>query len=81
MTIGNFVGAYFLSLQDVFGRRAVNFAGNAIVITAGLMQGELVVSSRASSNDLFLTRGRPCTKPTGLHGRSFHPWIRQRPYE
>lgn len=41
MTIGNFVGAYFLSLQDVFGRRAVNFVGNAIVIAAGLMQGEL----------------------------------------
>ena len=39
MTIGNFCGSYFLALQDVYGRRAVNFAGNAIVIVAGLMQG------------------------------------------
>ena len=39
MTIGNFCGSYFLALQDVYGRRAINFAGNAIVIVAGLMQG------------------------------------------
>ena len=39
MTIGNFCGSYFLALQDVYGRRAVNFGGNAIVIVAGLMQG------------------------------------------
>jgi hypothetical protein len=39
MTIGNFCGSYFLALQDVCGRRAVNFGGNAIVIVAGLMQG------------------------------------------
>jgi len=39
MTIGNFCGSYFLALQDVYGRRAVNFTGNVIVIVAGLMQG------------------------------------------
>lgn len=39
MTIGTFCGSYFLALQDVYGRRAVNFAGNAIVIAAALMQG------------------------------------------
>ena len=38
MTIGNFCGAYFLSLQDVIGRRGVNFLGNALVIVASLMQ-------------------------------------------
>lgn len=81
MTIGNFVGAYFLSLQDVFGRRVVNFAGNAIVIAAGLMQGESRDVVQSIIKKKLLTYGRPRTKPTGLHGRPFHSWIRQRPYE
>lgn len=39
MTIGNFCGSYFLALQDIIGRRSVNFIGNVLVIVAGLMQG------------------------------------------
>jgi MFS family permease len=39
MQIGTFCGAPFLALADVIGRRGVNFAGNAIVIVAALMQG------------------------------------------
>jgi MFS family permease len=39
MQIGTFVGAPFLALSDVIGRRGVNFLGNAIVIVAALMQG------------------------------------------
>ncbi len=39
MTIGNIVGAPFVSLADVIGRRGVNFLGNAIVLIASLMQG------------------------------------------
>ncbi|KAJ9137145.1 Sugar transporter [Pleurostoma richardsiae] len=39
MTIGNFVGAPFLALGDVIGRRGVNFLGNFIVIVAAFMQG------------------------------------------
>lgn len=39
MTIGTFVGAPFLALGDVIGRRGVNFLGNAIVVIAALVQG------------------------------------------
>lgn len=39
MTIGTFVGAPFLSLSDVIGRRGVNFLGNALVVVAALLQG------------------------------------------
>lgn len=39
MTIGNFVGAPFVALGDVIGRRGVNFIGNLIVIVAALLQG------------------------------------------
>ncbi|KAK7740493.1 hypothetical protein SLS53_005336 [Cytospora paraplurivora] len=39
MTIGTFVGAPFLALGDVIGRRGVNFAGNLIVVVAALIQG------------------------------------------
>lgn len=39
MTIGTFVGAPFLALGDVIGRRGINFLGNAIVIVAALVQG------------------------------------------
>lgn len=39
MTIGNFMGAPFLALGDVIGRRGINFLGNAIVIVAALLQG------------------------------------------
>ncbi|KAH8898367.1 general substrate transporter [Thozetella sp. PMI_491] len=39
MQIGTFVGAPFLALSDVIGRRGINFLGNAIVIVAALMQG------------------------------------------
>ncbi|KAI0128303.1 putative MFS sugar transporter protein [Xylariales sp. AK1849] len=39
MTVGTFVGAPFLALGDTFGRRGVNFIGNAIVIVAALLQG------------------------------------------
>ncbi|KAG9698977.1 MFS general substrate transporter, partial [Aureobasidium melanogenum] len=38
MTIGTVCGAPFLGLADVIGRRGVNFAGNAIVIFAALLQ-------------------------------------------
>ncbi|KAI0379607.1 putative MFS sugar transporter protein [Hypomontagnella monticulosa] len=39
MTIGTFVGAPFLALGDTFGRRGVNFVGNALVVVAALLQG------------------------------------------
>lgn len=39
MTVGNFLGAPFLALGDVIGRRGVNFLGNFIVIVAALIQG------------------------------------------
>lgn len=39
MTIGTFVGAPFLALGDVIGRRGINFLGNAIVVIAALVQG------------------------------------------
>ncbi|KAF7553819.1 hypothetical protein G7046_g6985 [Stylonectria norvegica] len=39
MQIGIFVGAPFLSLSDVFGRRGVNFLGNLLTIIAAFMQG------------------------------------------
>ncbi|KAK3933727.1 putative mfs sugar transporter protein [Diplogelasinospora grovesii] len=39
MLIGTFVGAPFLSLSDVVGRRGINFIGNLIVVVAALMQG------------------------------------------
>lgn len=39
MTIGTICGAPFLSLQDVIGRRGVNFLGNVLVIMAALLQG------------------------------------------
>lgn len=39
MTIGNIVGAPFLSLGDVIGRRGINVLGNLIVIVASLVQG------------------------------------------
>ncbi|KAG9604194.1 MFS general substrate transporter, partial [Aureobasidium melanogenum] len=38
MTIGTVCGAPFLGLADVIGRRGVNFAGNAIVVFAALLQ-------------------------------------------
>ncbi|KAJ5799508.1 uncharacterized protein N7518_001576 [Penicillium psychrosexuale] len=39
MQIGVVCGAPFMGLADVIGRRGINFAGNAIVIFASLMQG------------------------------------------
>jgi MFS family permease len=39
MQIGTVCGAPFMALSDVVGRRGINFAGNAIVIFASLMQG------------------------------------------
>jgi MFS family permease len=39
MTIGNLVGAPFLTFSDIIGRRGINFAGNAIVIVAAILQG------------------------------------------
>ncbi|KAJ5288001.1 hypothetical protein N7478_003687 [Penicillium angulare] len=39
MSIGTVCGAPFMSLADVFGRRGINFAGNAIVIVAAILQG------------------------------------------
>ncbi|KAJ6143323.1 Major facilitator superfamily domain general substrate transporter [Penicillium samsonianum] len=39
MQIGIVCGAPFMGLADVIGRRGINFAGNAIVIFASLMQG------------------------------------------
>ncbi|PSR78938.1 sugar transporter [Coniella lustricola] len=39
MTIGTFVGAPFLALGDVIGRRGINFLGNLIVVIAALVQG------------------------------------------
>ncbi|KAJ5950865.1 Major facilitator superfamily domain general substrate transporter [Penicillium vulpinum] len=39
MQIGTVCGAPFMGLADVVGRRGINFAGNAIVIFAALMQG------------------------------------------
>lgn len=39
MQIGTVCGSPFMGLADVVGRRGINFAGNAIVIFASLMQG------------------------------------------
>ena len=39
MTIGGFCGAPFLAFGDVIGRRGINFAGNAIVLVAAILQG------------------------------------------
>ncbi|CAI7635541.1 unnamed protein product [Penicillium glandicola] len=39
MQIGTVCGAPFMGLADVIGRRGINFAGNAIVLFAALMQG------------------------------------------
>ncbi|CAG7992631.1 unnamed protein product [Penicillium olsonii] len=39
MQIGTVCGSPFMALSDVIGRRGINFAGNAIVIFASLMQG------------------------------------------
>ncbi|KAJ5793663.1 Major facilitator superfamily domain general substrate transporter [Penicillium paradoxum] len=39
MQIGTVCGAVFMGLADVIGRRGINFAGNAIVIFASLLQG------------------------------------------
>lgn len=40
MTIGSFVGAPFLVLSDVWGRRSVNFLGNALVIVGAILQSQ-----------------------------------------
>lgn len=40
MTIGGAVGAPFLVLSDVYGRRSVNFIGNACCIVAAIMQSQ-----------------------------------------
>ncbi|KAJ5749969.1 hypothetical protein N7533_006997 [Penicillium manginii] len=39
MSIGTVCGAPFMGLADVIGRRGINFAGNAIVIFAAIIQG------------------------------------------
>ena len=39
MLIGSFVGSPFLTFSDVYGRRSVNFVGNALTIVAAFMQG------------------------------------------
>lgn len=36
--IGNFCGAPFMTFADVVGRRGINFIGNAIVLTAAVLQ-------------------------------------------
>jgi MFS family permease len=38
--IGSVCGAPFLVLSDVYGRRSVNFAGNALTIIAAIMQSQ-----------------------------------------
>jgi MFS family permease len=40
MLIGSVCGAPFLVLSDIFGRRSVNFAGNACSIVAAIMQSQ-----------------------------------------
>lgn len=40
MLIGSVCGAPFLVLSDVFGRRSVNFAGNALCVIAAIMQSQ-----------------------------------------
>ena len=40
MLIGSVCGAPFLVLSDVYGRRSVNFAGNALTIIAAIMQSQ-----------------------------------------
>ncbi|KAJ5540125.1 hypothetical protein N7513_008457 [Penicillium frequentans] len=39
MSIGTVCGAPFMAFADVIGRRGINFAGNAIVILAAILQG------------------------------------------
>lgn len=39
MSIGTVCGAPFMGFADVIGRRGINFAGNAIVIFAAVLQG------------------------------------------
>ncbi|KAJ5827119.1 Major facilitator superfamily domain general substrate transporter [Penicillium robsamsonii] len=57
MQIGTVCGAPFMGLADVFGRRAINFAGNAIVIFGALLQGLAVNLPMFMAGRFFLGFG------------------------
>ncbi|KAJ5158594.1 Major facilitator superfamily domain general substrate transporter [Penicillium coprophilum] len=57
MQIGTVCGAPFMGLADVFGRRAINFAGNAIVIVGALLQGLAVNLPMFMAGRFFLGFG------------------------
>ncbi|KAJ5382784.1 Major facilitator superfamily domain general substrate transporter [Penicillium concentricum] len=57
MQIGTVCGAPFMGLADVFGRRAINFSGNAIVIFGALLQGLAVNLPMFMAGRFFLGFG------------------------
>ncbi|KAJ5185341.1 Major facilitator superfamily domain general substrate transporter [Penicillium cf. griseofulvum] len=57
MQIGTVCGAPFMGLADVFGRRAINFGGNAFVIFGALMQGLAVNLPMFMAGRFFLGFG------------------------
>lgn len=57
MSIGTVCGAPFMGLADVFGRRGINFAGNAIVIFAAILQGCAVNVSMFMAGRFFMGFG------------------------
>lgn len=64
MQIGIFVGAPFLALSDVIGRRGVNFAGNLLTIIAAFMQGNAPNLATLFVGRLILGFGTAlCTAP------------------
>lgn len=64
MQIGIFVGAPFLALSDVIGRRGVNFVGNFLTVVAAFMQGNAHNLATLMVGRLILGFGTAlCTAP------------------
>ncbi|KAH6898204.1 sugar transporter [Thelonectria olida] len=64
MQIGTFVGAPFLALSDVIGRRGINFAGNLLTVVGAFMQGAAPNLATLMAGRLVLGFGTAlCTAP------------------
>ncbi|KAK7427151.1 hypothetical protein QQZ08_006264 [Neonectria magnoliae] len=64
MQIGIFVGAPFLALSDVIGRRGVNFVGNLLCVIAAFMQGNAPNLGTLMAGRIILGFGTAlCTAP------------------
>lgn len=64
MQIGTFVGAPFLALSDVVGRRGINFAGNFLTVVGAFMQGAAPNLATLMAGRLILGFGTAlCTAP------------------